>query len=70
MDNILKFCVRFYGNYRTSALVYNATLSSNNKLIVTNPKGIAQLVMSLVCSLEVTSSSPINLRATGGLHGR
>ena len=38
MDNIFKFCVRFYGNYQTSASVYNATLSSNNKLIVTNPK--------------------------------
>jgi hypothetical protein len=31
-------------------------------------KGVAQLVMFYVCSLEVTSSSLTNLRATGGLH--
>jgi hypothetical protein len=33
-------------------------------------KGVSQLVRACVCSPEVTSLSPTNLRVIGGLHGR
>jgi hypothetical protein len=42
----------------------------NNIVVEETLRGIAQLVRPWICSLEVTSSSPTNLRTTEDLHGR
>jgi len=44
-----------------------STIKLKTKLIL---RGVAQLVRHWVCFLEIISSNPTNLRATGGLYGR